>query len=100
MFDIPEAIFKIEPMFLIKRIVTIISATLGASLGLLVAAFANWALNLHATFSHVFLYGTFLGAIGGVGAAYMLTIYLMKKAKKFVKAKVEQYSQRFTLRSI
>ena len=88
-------------MFLIKRIVTIIAATLGASMGIILAAFANWAFNLQASFSHVFLYGVFLGGLGGIAAAYLLTIYLMKKAKKFVKGKVDQYSSRFTaLRSI
>lgn len=88
-------------MFLIKRLVTFISATLGASLGIIISALANWALNLHASYSHVFLYGVFFGALGGVAAAYLLTIYLMRRAKKFVKRKVDEYSGRFTtLRSI
>ena len=83
-------------MFLIKRIVTIIAATLGASMGIILAAFANWAFNIQASFSHVFLYGVFFGGLGGIAAAYLLTIYLMRKAKKFVKGKVDQYSARFT----
>ena len=88
-------------MFLIKRIVTIIAATLGASMGIILAAFSNWALNIQASFTHVFLYGVFFGGLGGIAAAYLLTIYLMRKAKKFVKGKVDQYSARFTtLRSV
>ncbi len=83
-------------MFFIKRLVTFISATLGASLGIIVSAFVNWTLNLHTSFSHVFLYGVFFGALSGVAVAYLLTIYLMRKAKKFVKRKVDEYSGRFT----
>ena len=71
-------------MFFIKRIITIVSAILGASFGLILLSFINWAFSLSITFSYVFIAGVGFGAIGGVLTAYLLTRYLMNKARKFV----------------
>ncbi len=88
-------------MFFIKRIITIVSAILGASLGLILLSFINWAFSLSITFSHVFIAGVGFGAVGGVLTAYLLTRYLMNKARKFIEDRNSKMSARFTtLRSI
>lgn len=85
MFAISAA--KSFNMFLLKRIIIILSATIGGSLGIILLALVNWAFSLSLTFSHVFVYGIISGAATGVVSSYMLTVYLMKKAKRFVEAK-------------
>lgn len=83
-------------MFLLKRIVTVVSAVFGGALGLIIVAFCNWAFTLSMTAGHVFFYGAIGGALLGILASYLLTIYLMKKAKRFVAQKLMGLSGRLS----
>ena len=75
-------------MFVIKRIVTVVSAILGGALGVIIVAFLNWAFSLSLTAANLFFYGVAGGAVAGVLGSYLVTIYLMRKAKRFVATKL------------
>ncbi len=88
-------------MFLIKRIITVISVILGGSLGLIFVAFLNWAFSLSLSFTYIFFIGVIGGAVTGVFASYLITVYLMRKAKRFVVSKLLGLNGRLsTMRSI
>ncbi len=84
-------------MFKIKKIITVIAAIMGSSIGLLFMAFINWAFSLSLTFTNVFFIGVIGGAVLGVLGTYLLTIYLMNKAKRFVQNKFMNTGNRLTI---
>jgi hypothetical protein len=88
-------------MFVIKRIVTVVSAVFGGALGLIIVAFLNWAFSLSLTAANLFLYGVGGGVVTGVLGSYLLTVYLMKKARRFLTDKFMGLNSRMsTLRRV
>ena len=88
-------------MFLFKRIITLISVILGGASGIIFLGFINWAFSLSLTFGHVFFYGVIGGAVAGVFTSYLVTVYLMKKAKRFVQNKLSGIASHFnTMRRV
>lgn len=84
-------------MFLVKRIITILSGFIGGALGIIFLAFINWVFSLSITQGQVFVYGVVGGAVLGIVTSYLITIYLVRKAKRFVQGKFGGDSNRLTI---
>ena len=82
-------------MFLIKRIIIIVSSVLGACAGLILLALINAAFHFNLTFSQVSLFGILGGIVMGIVAGYYIIYLVVRRAKRFINNKLAGAAGRF-----
>lgn len=82
-------------MFLIKRIIVIVSSILGACAGLALLALMNAAFHFDLTFSQVSLFGILGGIVMGIVSGYYIIYLIVRRAKRFINNKLAGAAGRF-----
>jgi len=82
-------------MFIIKRIIVIISSILGACLGMVLLALMNAAFHFNLSFSQVSLFGILTGILIGIAAGYYIMYLMVKRARRFINNKLAGALGRF-----
>ena len=82
-------------MFLIKRIITVALAVIGSLASIILLALINAVGHTGLTGGQVVLYGLIGGVVIGVLAGYLITAYIIRKARKFLFNKFGNMVQRF-----
>lgn len=82
-------------MFIIKRIIVVISSILGACVGMILLSLINAAFHFNLTFSQVSLFGIIGGIVMGIVAGYYIMYLIVKRAKRFINNKLAGAAGRF-----
>ncbi len=82
-------------MFLIKRIIVVISSVLGACLGMILLAMMNAAFHFDLTFSQVSLFGISGGILMGIVSGYYIMHLMVRRARRFIYTKLAGAAGRF-----
>ncbi len=88
-------LIKIGKMFLLKRVIVIISSILGAFAGMVLLALLNAAFHFNLSFSQVSLYGILGGILMGIAAGYYIMYLVVKRARRFINNKLAGTLGRF-----
>jgi uncharacterized protein YacL len=82
-------------MFLIKRIIVVISSILGACLGIVLLALMNATFHFNLSFSQVSLFGILGGILLGIVSGYYIMYLIVRRARRFISNKLAGAAGRF-----
>ena len=82
-------------MFLIKRIIVVVTSILGAFAGMVLLALINAAFNFNLSFSQVSVYGIAAGVASGIALGYYFVYQITKRARRFINTKLAAALGRF-----
>lgn len=83
-------------MFLIKRIIVIVTSILGAFAGMVLLALMNAAFHFNLSLSQVSLFGILAGIAAGIALGYYFIYLIMKRARRFINTKLVGALGRFS----
>ena len=79
---------KIQKMFLIKRVIVIVTSILGAFAGMVLLALMNAAFHFNLSLSQVSLFGISAGVLAGIAAGYYFIYLIIKRARRFISTRL------------